>query len=83
MSSVKYAPRMMMGNYFYTTQRIADSGSKISIVIEQYYTGIEGVIGINTQDIGKSIFMWIVDGRTNHRLYASTTAAIKAACRQH
>ena len=65
-----YAPRTMMGNQVY---------NRNGIVIEQFNMGRKGVIKINTQGIGKRMYMYIVDGKTTYHLYSTRHKAIKAA----
>ena len=82
MSSVKYAPRMMQGEVFFTAPRICDSGNTVNVTIEIFYTG-DDRIGLNTQKIGKPMYMWIVNNESNYRLYASTITAMRAVYKRY
>ena len=78
--ATNYAPRTMMGNWVSTQEIVHTNGSICKLVIEKFNMGDEN-IGINTQGIGAEMFMFIIDNRTNYRLFPTMRKAINAAAK--
>ncbi len=79
-----YAPRMMKGNEIATVEVVRVNGTIANVTIELFYMGgqINGsTIGINTDGVGKDMYMFVVNGSTNYKLYPTMRKAINAAAK--
>lgn len=82
--ATNYAPRSMKGNEIATQQVVRTNGTIATVTIEQFNMGGEingSTIGINTQGIGTAMYMFIVNGSTNYKLYPTMRKAINAAAK--
>lgn len=79
-----YAPRTMKGNDVSTQAVVRENGTIATVTIESFNMGGEingNTIGINTQGIGPTMYMFIANGNTNYKLYPTMRKAINAAAK--
>ena len=55
------------------------NGTSVLVEVERYYGGNDVLPKINTDGQGKPLYMFLIDGRTNYKLFSTAQTAKNAA----